>query len=292
MGSYSIKELEKLSGIKAHTLRIWEKRHNIINPKRTSTNIRFYDDDDLKKVLNISILNNKGYRISKICKLSSDEINQKVLDISEQGKDISVDIDRLVIAMIELDESYFEKILSNLTVRYGFEGMVLKVMYPFLEKIGVLWQTDHINPAHEHFISNIIRQKLMVAIDSLPITKNSNVNFMIFLPEGELHELGILFYNYLIRKSGFNTFYLGQSVPFEDLIKISETVEFHYLITAFVNSTESSEILSYLQKLSTQFPDVKIIATGNQVNKIENSGIKNIQLFDHVSDFKKALSVL
>src|SRR5882762_4460331 len=136
MGKYSIKELEQLSGIKAHTIRIWEKRHKIIAPNRTATNIRFYSDEDLKKIINVSLLNNNGIKISKIADMSLDDMNRKVLQLSELNNDDMVHIDQLVVAMIDMEEELFEKILNNLILRYGFEKSVTEIIYPFLEKIG------------------------------------------------------------------------------------------------------------------------------------------------------------
>ena len=165
MGQYSIKELEQLSGIKAHTIRIWEKRHKIIEPSRTATNIRYYSDLDLKKIINVSLLNTYGIKISKIADMSLDDVNKKVLEISELQNDKGVHIDQMVIAMIDMEEELFEKILNNLILRFGFEKTITEIIYPFLEKIGILWQTQNITPAHEHFISNLIRQKIIVAIE-------------------------------------------------------------------------------------------------------------------------------
>ncbi|HYG20395.1 MAG TPA: MerR family transcriptional regulator, partial [Ohtaekwangia sp.] len=173
MGKYSIKELEQLSGIKAHTIRIWEKRHKLVKPSRTPTNIRFYSDADLKKIINVSLLNSQGMKISRIATLTPEEINQKVLALSETTSDAAIHMDQMVVTMIDLDEASFERVLSNLILRYGFEKSITDIVFPFLEKIGVLWQTQNITPAHEHFISNLIRQKIIVAIDSLSLVPST-----------------------------------------------------------------------------------------------------------------------
>ena len=167
MGHYSIKELEQLSGIKAHTIRMWEKRHKIIEPSRTSTNIRYYSDLDLKKIINVSLLNTYGIKISKIADMSLDDMNKKVLELSELEHSRDVHIDQMVVAMIDMEEELFEKILSNLILRFGFEKTITEIVYPFLEKIGILWQTQNITPAHEHFISNLIRSLLGIAISAV-----------------------------------------------------------------------------------------------------------------------------
>jgi len=185
MATYSIRDLEKISGIKAHTIRIWEKRYEIIQPSRTPTNIRFYSDNDLRKLLNISFLSRNGLKISKIANLGNDEIGEKVLLFTQKANHTENTIESLIISMIELDENKFERILSNIIIKLGFEETFTNILHPFFEKIGILWQAGTIIPAHEHFISGLVRQKLIVAIDGLrdkPIIKNSQ--FLLFLPEG------------------------------------------------------------------------------------------------------------
>jgi len=182
---YSIKDLEKLTGIKAHTLRIWEKRYNILNPERTDTNIRFYSDFDLKKLLNISLLNKHGYKISLLASLNDRDLNDKVLSLTQNDAVNELQLDSLLTAMIELDERKFDKIISNAIIHHGFEETLSRVIHPLFEKIGILWQTGTINPAHEHFISNLIRQKILVAIDG--VIHNGSVSpktFFVFLPDG------------------------------------------------------------------------------------------------------------
>ncbi len=240
MGKYSIKELEQLSGIKAHTIRIWEKRHKIIVPSRTPTNIRTYSDDDLKKIINVSLLNNYGIKISKIAKMSAADMNERILQIAELKNDAAIHIDQLIVAMMDMEEEGFEKILGNLILRYGFERTVTEIVYPFLERIGILWQTQNITPAHEHFISNLIRQKIIVAIDSLPIPPKTSKKVMLFLPEHEMHELGLLFYHYLTRKAGLRTYYLGQSVPHTDLVSIFAAHSPDVLLTSVTSTLSPS----------------------------------------------------
>src|SRR6478736_1342000 len=173
MGKYSIKELEQLSGIKAHTIRIWEKRHHLIQPERTQTNIRLYSDDDLKKIINVSVLNNHGVKISKIANLTADDLNKQVITLAESQNSTDLYIDQLVVSMVDLEEEAFEHLISSLTMKFGLERTITEIIYPFLDKIGILWQTGNISPAQEHFISNLIRQKLIVAIDALPISPKS-----------------------------------------------------------------------------------------------------------------------
>jgi len=288
MGKYSIKELEHLSGIKAHTIRIWEKRHKIIVPSRTPTNIRTYTDDDLKKIINVSLLNNYGIKISKIAKMSSADMNERILQIAELKNDSAIHIDQLIVAMMDMEEEGFEKILSNLILRYGFEKTVTEIVYPFLERIGILWQTQNITPAHEHFISNLVRQKIIVAIDSLPIPPKTSKKVMLFLPEHEMHELGLLFYHYLTRKGGLRTYYLGQSVPHTDLVSIFAAQSPNVLLTS-VTSTLTQSLANYLEQLSQDFPDVPILMSGIQVREYQGTRIKNIQTFTSALDLLKYL---
>ncbi len=265
MGKYSIKELEKLSGIKAHTIRIWEKRHQLIEPQRTNTNIRYYSDEDLKKIINVSLLNTNGLKISKIAGMSSDEINRKILQLSETKSEAAIHIDQLVIAMVELDEEKFEKTLSTLILRFTFERTVVEIIYPFLEKIGVLWQTHHINPAHEHFISNLIRQKVIVAIDALPLPPKTSKRVLLYLPEHELHEIGLLFSHYRIRKAGLRTFYLGQTVPFADLKTAYEVHQPEIVLCAITSSLTRISLQNYIDKVANEFKNSTILLTGYQV---------------------------
>ena len=286
MGQYSIKELEQLSGIKAHTIRIWEKRHKIIEPSRTATNIRYYSDLDLKKIINVSLLNTYGIKISKIADMSLDDVNKKVLELSELQNDKGVHIDQMVIAMIDMEEELFEKILNNLILRFGFEKTITEIIYPFLEKIGILWQTQNITPAHEHFISNLIRQKIIVAIDGLPIPPKNSKKILLFLPEGEMHELGLLFYHFLIRKSGYRTYYLGQNVPHEDLISVYKVHQPDFMLTS-ITSNLTVSIEKYLEQLANDFGQTKILASGYQVQKFNGCKKGNIQTFSTALELSK-----
>jgi MerR family transcriptional regulator, light-induced transcriptional regulator len=283
MGKYSIKELEKLSGIKAHTIRIWEKRHRLIDPQRTNTNIRFYSDEDLKKIMNVSLLNSTGIKISRIAEMSLDEMNKKVLELSETKTEALIYIDQLVVAMVDLDEEKFEKILSNIVLKFTFERAIVEIVYPFLEKIGVLWQTQNISPAQEHFISNLIRQKLIVAIDSLPIAPQHAKRALLFLPENEMHELGLLFYHYIIRKAGHRTYYLGQVVPHRDLVSVYHVHKPDVLVTAIITATTGQTIQNYIKLLATDFPSAKIFIAGAQIQKLTSTPFSNVILISEVS---------
>lgn len=291
MGNYSIKELEQLSGIKAHTIRIWEKRHKIIEPQRTATNIRYYSDEDLKKIINVSLLNTNGVKISKIADMSHDEINQKILDLSTSSSETDVYIDQLIVAMIDLDEEKFDNILSTLTERLGFVRTITEVIYRFMDKIGVLWQTGTITPAHEHFISNLIRQKIIVSIADLPIPTKKTKKIILFLPEGEQHEIGLLFAHYICRHEGYRTFYLGQSVPHKDLQVIFKIHQPEILITSMISSPPPEEFETYINTLSTDFSSAKILASGLQMRNTAFRIPKNVKPFYKVTELPDLLEL-
>ena len=266
MAQYTIKELEHLSGIKAHTIRIWEQRYNILNPKRTDTNIRYYDDADLKSLLNISVLNERGYKISKIAQMEPQQIINKVTQLCDTPCECSHHISVLVSAMVDMDEVKFEKQLSTATLQLGLHQAMEQVVYPFLHKIGILWQTDNITPAHEHFVSNLIRQKLIVAIDGQVLrTKENSPTYLLYLPEGELHELVLLYMNYILRANGQHVVYMGQNLPFKDLELTYEQFQAEYICAVMTCLPDRDQVQAYLNKLSQRFPKSTIYVCGFQV---------------------------
>lgn len=267
MAQYSIKDLERISGVKAHTVRIWEKRYGIVEPKRTDSNIRYYCDSDVKKLMNISILLRHGYKISKIAFLDPADLSKKVLEVSMISNGQDSQVENLVVAMIEMDEPKFEKILNMTIIKEGFENTVFKVLYPFFERIGVLWQAGSITPAHEHFISNLVKQKIYVAIDSISAPSGSEMKkFLLFLPEWELHDLGLLVYDYLIKSRGFKVIYLGQNVPEDDIYSVTEFLQPDYFLVSFANAVEKNKLEAYILRLSKRFPEKKIFITGHQTS--------------------------
>ncbi len=292
MATYTIKDLEKLSGIKAHTIRIWEKRYGLIEPQRTSTNIRTYCDVDLKHLLNISFLNRHGLKISKIAKLSSDEVNEKINHLQQNMSDVESQVESLAISMIDLDEDKFEKILTRSVIQMGFEETFIRIIYPFFYKIGIMWQTGAINPAQEHFVSNLIRQKLTVAIDS-QITLNGadHKSFLLFLPEGELHELGLLFFAYLIKKRGHKLIYLGQSVPLNDLIEINRLIPTDYIVTALVSSFNGKDVYSYVLSLAEKLQSKTIYISGSQTESLSQDKLPDqVQILSSPVEFVEVLN--
>lgn len=266
MGKYLIRDLERLSNIKAHTLRVWEQRYGIISPKRSATNIRYYDDKDLQLVLNISFLNRNGHKISKISKMAPAEISEKVRKISASNLEFPNQVNALVIAMVNLDEERFEKIISTNTLQFGFENTMMKIVYPFLARIGILWQTGSINPAHEHFITSLIRQKLIVAIDGQISPPNPQAKrYVLFLPEGELHELSLLFAAYLIKSRHNKVIYLGQNLPLKDLELILELYKPNYLVSIITSYPSGDELGGFMQKMKDMCTTEQVILSGYQI---------------------------
>ncbi len=284
MSYYSIKDLESLSGIKAHTLRIWEQRYNIINPKRSDSNIRLYDDSDLKLVLNISLLKEHGHKISEIAKFTLDELSNEVLKISDQQLSYPDQIHALTIAMIDMDEERFEKVMSTNVLQFGFENTMINIIYPFLTRIGTLWLTGSIGPAHEHFIINLVRQKMLVAIDGQVLRADENSKkFILYTPEGEYHEIGLLFANYILRARNNKVVYLGQSLPFAEL---SHVVDYHkpdYIYTAITSTPGQDEVQNYLNKLADSFSEYTILVTGYQVIGQGLELRKNVQIVPSIN---------
>lgn len=293
MGKYSIKDLEKISGIKAHTIRMWERRYGLIEPQRTETNIRFYSDCDLKRLLNVSILNHNGIKISHIAGLTDAEIKNRVLDLSIDGRSSSVQIESLMVAMLELDETKFLNGLSSSIIKLGFEVSVETVLFPFLERIGVLWQAGTINPAQEHFISNLIRQKLFVAIDNeMQSPVQNGPRIIMFLSEHEQHEIGLLFYNLLARKEGMNVVYLGAGVPLEDLSLVHRLRPADVFMTSFITAMDKQEMEDLLREYHKRFPDIPFYLSGLQMELLQPELPEGFTVVNKVRVFKERLRLL
>ncbi len=291
MSTYSIKDLEKLSGIKAHTIRIWEQRYRVIKPQRTDTNIRYYSDDDLVRLMNISVLNQNGYKISKISKLNDGQIKEVMLQLNNEVPSLSTQEESLVMAMIEVDERHFNQVFEKSISNLGFEATIEQLLFPFLERIGVLWLAGTINPAQEHFITNLIRQKLIAAIDHEGVkTEGAHPRILFYLPEGEFHEIGLLYYNYLARKAEFEVLYLGSSVPFRDIIRIDEIRTVQLIFTTFVTSPGIGVLTEKIKKLKKAFPDKAVLVSGWQIKQEQPRLPENFLKIASSTDFKKALA--
>ncbi len=280
MNTYSIKEIERLTDIKAHTIRIWEQRYNLLEPLRTDTNIRYYTNDHLKKILNVNSLYKAGYKISKIAELSEEQLRDKIASL-QSNNNFETIIAEFVKVTIDFDEESFNKLFSDCINKYGIETSIIDILYPFLDKIGVLWQTDKIHPAQEHFISNLIRQKIIANTDSLKTKVSKSETFLLFLPEGELHEISLLFYNYILKKNGYKVIYLGQSVPLKDLVKVIEYCKPDNIIMYSINHDVKGRIPHYVEQIAT-FSFIKkfFVKTSYDIGKQSS-----ITPFSSISDF-------
>ncbi len=267
MAQYSIKDVELLSGVKAHTLRIWEQRYDFLKPNRTETNIRYYNDEQLKNILNVSLLNRQGMRISKIAELDKEQIAAIILKIAEEQHQPDVLLDALIYAMVEFDEHRFEKTLSTAIMRMGFQRTFSELVFPFLIRTGLLWATGAIRSAQEHFISNLIRRKISVAIDNQYVERNAqSKKFFLFLPEGETHEFLLLFTEYLLRQHHHEVVYIGSSLLLEDIEFVEKSFQPDYFLTYFTLPLPEFTVQEYIQQIVSAFPDIKMIVGGVQLS--------------------------
>jgi DNA-binding transcriptional MerR regulator len=290
MAQYTIKDLENVSGVKAHTIRIWEKRYDIISPDRTDTNIRTYNDDDLRRLLNISILNNHGIKISHLAKMTTSEIQDKVLFVSRNTGDFHAQVEALILSMLNLDEVHFHMIFNKSVLANGFETTFEEIVLKALDRIGILWLTGTINPAQEHFITNLIRQKLITNIDSIVVTnEESNKRFALFLPEGEMHELGLLYASYLIKRRGHEVLYFGQQTPYTSVHEAIQKWRTDYLVISLVSPPSTQTPESLLVDLEKHFQGKQILLTGSFAQKLDVSAYQNFEVFTAVKDFVKYL---
>ncbi len=263
---FSIKDLERLSGVKAHTLRIWEQRYELLHPSRTSTNIRYYSNDDLKKILNVSLLNNHGYKISSIAGLTDESLTQEAGKLLGKYEKESDQIEGLMVSLFDWNEAKFEDTISKAIQHFGLENTIEKIVFPFLRQLGNMWQVGVVSPAQEHFISNLIRQKIIVEIDKLGLGKqNESKLALLFLPNNELHEMGLLYAHYLCRKSGMRCLYLGQSVPFDDLVGVYASAEPDLMITILTSCFNEEDTLAFLNKTKAAFTKTKILISGRLI---------------------------
>lgn len=292
MNSYQIADLERLTGIKAHTIRIWEKRYNLIEPHRTSTNIRYYDDDQARKLLKVSTLLAQGIKISKISELSEKEINSRIQELQHVVSEDAVCtgfINELTASMLAFDESGFEKTFSSAVIRFGMYQAMLKVFYPFLHKTGLMWSMEEAMPVQEHFATAIIRRKLITAIDGLPAPSKRSKSFVLFLPNEEWHETGLLFSDYIIRSHGYKTIYLGQNVPANNLLDVIKNVKPTHLLTLYIALHKPEQIASDLLFISKKHPSVKLLVAGSYPLDQLVKKIKSITLLGSPSELVKNL---
>ena len=292
MTKFTIKDIENLSGIKAHTIRIWEQRYSFLKPSRTDTNIRYYSNDDLKTILNISILNKYGYKISHINKMTASDVQTRVAELNNAGAQQERIVNDLIQMMVDLDIAGFEKILDKQISLNGIEKTIIKIIFPFFERIGILWQTGHINPAQEHLTTNAIRQKLIVGIDQArPILKIEK-SFLLFLPEREYHELGLLLVYYLLKKGGAEVFYIGANVPIKDAQFVAEAKRPDYVYVHLTSSSPGFNFEKFISNISEKMNRSKIIISGYFTHGYKKALPKNVEFKNSLLELVNFISSL
>ena len=291
--TFSIKNLENLSGIKAHTIRIWEKRYNLLSPERTDTNIRRYSLDSLRKLLNITLLYNHGFKISKIADLDVDEIPILVRDIALKSNSEQVAINAFKLAMVNFDTVMFDATYDELLKRYSFFHLLTQVFSPLMQELGILWQTGAISPSHEHFVTHLVKQKIHIQTELLQrdtMPKNNREVFVLFLPENEIHELGLLFLNYYLSSQGCKTIFLGQSITTESLETLFTYTTSITFVTHFTVEPNKDSIDEYLLNFYNSIlkeTSSKLLIFGPQQVQIEQSKLpQKIEVFKSVDAFR------
>ena len=269
MNSFTIKDLENLSGIKAHTLRIWEQRYNFLKPERTFTNIRYYSNNELKTILNIALLNKYGYKVSHIDKMTDTEIREKVFTLNQQEAQQERIVNELVQHMVDLNTKAFEETLSSYILARGIERTITQIIFKYMEKIGILWLTNHINPAQEHLVTNIIRQKLIVGIEGVSSPLKVNKTILLFLPEAEYHEMGLLFMYYLLKSRGIEVIYLGTNVPLADVGYVVKVKKPDFLYCHITRPGQNFNFDKFLANISKNLAETPCIISGQLTQNYE-----------------------
>lgn len=292
MNAYQIADLEKLTGIRAHTIRIWEKRYQLIEPHRTQTNIRYYDDEQVKKLLKVATLLSQGKKISWIAALSEKQLNQQVKELTEEATEDVIClgfINQLTSAMLTFDETGFEKIFASAVIRFGMYEAMIRVFYPFLKKTGLMWSSSDVLPVHEHFASAIIRRKLIVAIDGLPAASKKGKTFLLFLPADEWHETGLLFSDYILRSKGFKTIYLGQNVPHYNLEGMIKNTSPTHLLTIYTARQDAEELQAEITLMARKNKNCHFLVSGNPDHIKPLSKVKNLLYLSSPADLLQFL---
>lgn len=293
MKKFSISDIENLTGIKAHTIRVWEQRYNFFTTKRTETNIRYYDDADLCMFLNIATLNENGYKISKISKMDLDEINHLVKNLKEDHYNTNVQVQMLSNAMLKMDETEFDEILNGCIEDLGLENAMADIVFPFMRKVGFMWQVGTINPAHEHFATHKIEQKIIEV--TYKNSKKPSINakrYLLFLPQNEHHEVGLLFAQYLLKINGHQTLYLGQNLPYEGLEEVINYYEPDYAFTVLTVSQADQDAQTIISKLRQNLGKTTLLLAGHQITSNDLSEQENIVFIKNIGEFTQIIEKL
>lgn len=278
MDAFTIKDLENLSGIKAHTIRIWEQRYNFLNPSRTDTNIRYYSNEELITLLNIALLNKYGYKISHIDKMQPIEMKERILSLTQSEAQLERIVNELIECMVDLRIDDFESVLDFQIASKGIEKTITQIIFPFLERIGILWVTSRVNPAQEHLVTNIIRQKLIVGIEKTMPTLKADATALLFLPEGEHHELGILFMYYLLKTRGVKVLYLGANVPMRDVVYVADLKKPSFLYTHLTSVASNFNFEKFLGKVGATMSNYSVVVSGLLTQNYKKTIPSNVNL--------------
>jgi MerR family transcriptional regulator, light-induced transcriptional regulator len=293
MNAFTIKDLENLSGVKAHTIRIWEQRYSFLKPQRTATNIRYYSCDELKAILNIALLNKYGFKISHIDRMCQKEVNEKLISLTHGHARQERLLNELLHYMVDLDMYQFEKVLNEQIAERGIGKAISQLIFPFLEKIGILWVTNNINPAQEHLVTNIIRQKLVAGIEACESETCCDKTVVLFLPEGEHHELGLLYMHYLLKNRGVSVLYLGANVPVKDIGFVANLKNPAFLYTHLTCVPDSFNLTKWIGQVAGLVPDGRLVVSGHLVQSHQRKLPPNVELkhsLPQVIDFVHALT--
>lgn len=261
---YSIKDMENLSGVKAHTLRIWEKRYDIIHPKRTATNIRYYTDEDLRHLLNVCYLYKKGYKISKIAEMNEDDLKQTISDYSLVDLNEKDKVDTLMMFILELDAYNLNKVLDHSIEQKGLEETMNDLIYPLLDRLSMKWLAGSFQSVHESFVTQIIRAKIQIAIESAPEQPNFSPTYIIYLPESEQQELSMLYMHFLLKKNRCKVINLGNDVSLKDVIASAEVLKPNYIFTIINNELKQGSFKNYIEELTSCENYERLLITGYQ----------------------------
>ncbi|CAH0998845.1 HTH-type transcriptional repressor CarH [Neolewinella maritima] len=286
MAVYSIKDVEKLTGIRAHTLRAWEQRYDLVTPRRSSTNVRYYLDEDLQELTTVAVLNKHGYKISKIAAMSCAERAGHLARVSSLNVGPEMQLDALTLSIVEMDEEKFSLIIDNNIEQQGFERTMMEVVYPFLDKLGVLYFTRSVSPAQEAFASHLIRQKVVAATNQLPVAPDAELPvFALFLPQGERQELSLLFMQFLLRQRGFTALYLGAHIGPEDLADVCRVREVDYLFTILSTGYVERPVEQLVEDILAHCTDARLLLAGYQANLHDLSGLPRTETVAGLQEF-------
>ncbi|MBH2004955.1 MAG: MerR family transcriptional regulator [Sphingobacteriia bacterium] len=292
MHAFTIRDLENLSGIKAHTIRIWEQRYSLLNPQRTDTNIRYYSNAELQKVLNIALLNKYGFKISRIDKMSPEVIKEKILSLSQAQAQQERLVNELIGCMAEMDMDAFEEKIDDYVASKGIEKAIIQIIFPFLERIGILWLTNHINPGQEHLVTNVIRQKLIVGIDSVRVKQDQENSVLLFLPEGEHHEMGLLFTCFLLKSRGIKVIYVGANIPLKDIESIARHAKPAFLYSHLTSVGNNFNLEKFLIQVHNKMPDQQFIVSGALIQQYKKRVPVNVSLKKSLAEVREYISCL